>query len=329
MIDKQIILFSLICFIITSTTARDITTNNGKVYKNVDVKAKVNGLTIFHDYGASFENFDNLPKTIQREFHYDKTKADIYEAKLKLKRQQQVAKLAKYQALKKRNQHQADQAKKMIDQQQQTLLAKLKPLIKEKGIPAVLVSQVLYNLDGNPVFASTSLKNQSKIFLVYNKYMLVDEQLYLIKDNTIPVSKKISKLKEQVDKFTKLLTTQQTKIEAWQKLIDSNKEKITKAEQIIREHQDLRTTITTTKRFQKKTYQTKKDVYSDLLKKQRALVIKYMKENKNLKKTTKTLPKKNKSDTKKLKKYNIDYSVLTEALNKFNTEYNRLQPDKP
>ena len=43
---KQIILFSLICSIIASTTARDITTNNGKVYKDVDIKAKINETNI-------------------------------------------------------------------------------------------------------------------------------------------------------------------------------------------------------------------------------------------------------------------------------------------
>lgn len=74
----------MFCTII-SVEARDITTNKGKTYKNIDVKAKVNGLTIFHSLGASFERFDNLPKSIQDEFHYDKAKADLYEKTSSLK----------------------------------------------------------------------------------------------------------------------------------------------------------------------------------------------------------------------------------------------------
>jgi len=63
--------------------ARDITTLDGKVYKEVSIRAKPNGLEIVHSTGVAFVNFKNLPESVWKEFGYDPAKAAEYEEKLK------------------------------------------------------------------------------------------------------------------------------------------------------------------------------------------------------------------------------------------------------
>jgi chromosome segregation ATPase len=285
---------------ILGATARDITTNNGKVYKDVEIKAKSNGITIFHNYGASFEKFDNLPKAIQEEFHYDKAKVKRYEEQLKLKKEKIAKKRAKRLLLLQQRQQEALKAKKLLIQQQKEKIAKIKPLIQQAGQPVTLNRQVLYNLRGKPLFASSKLIGNAKFFLAYEDYMLVNDTVYLVKDNVTSVSNKLTKLTDKVKAFTKSITTKGHKITQLQKRVDVNDEKIAKAQQVI------------------DNYNRNNEADDNIRKTQKRLIRQYTRNNRELNRNIKKAQNRIKLDKKKLKQAEIDFTLLTNGLKQFN-----------
>jgi len=55
-----------------SSLARDLTTNNGDVFKNISVRSKdPTGVNIMHDDGVAFLDFKSLSATDQKDFGYD------------------------------------------------------------------------------------------------------------------------------------------------------------------------------------------------------------------------------------------------------------------
>jgi DNA repair exonuclease SbcCD ATPase subunit len=302
--QKTVCSILIFCTIIT-VSARDITTNNGKTYKDVDVEAKVNGLTIFHSYGASFENFDNLSKAIQEEFHYDKAKADRYKEKLRLKNQKKADKLAKRQALIKQRQAAKKKQQAILAQQYKAKVKVIKPRIIQKGIPVLLTRQVLYNLDGKPLFASTKLVGQAKFFLAHEDYMLVDGKVYLAKDNVTSAGEKLENMEDEIKDFTKTIATKETEIKKLQKSIDSNDDRIKKAQQVI------------------DSFNEDNKHYDELSKTQKRLIKQYAKDNNKLDRDMSKAHRKIKSCTKKLKQSKIKFSSLSDALNEFKAIYDK------
>jgi len=86
----------------SSGLARDLTTNDGDVFKNISVRSKdPTGIRIMHDDGVAFLDFKNLSEADQKDFGFDPaTYADAGKQKFeaaKLRREQ--AKLASLQAI--------------------------------------------------------------------------------------------------------------------------------------------------------------------------------------------------------------------------------------
>jgi hypothetical protein len=71
-----------------SVGARDLKTNSGDVFKNIEVKSKdATGIQIMHDDGVIFLDFKNLSEADQKEFGFDlATYADGWKQKFEAER---------------------------------------------------------------------------------------------------------------------------------------------------------------------------------------------------------------------------------------------------
>ena len=97
------------CFLLAATLllggsglARDLTTNNGDVFKNISVRSKDStGIRIVHDDGVAFLDFKNLSEADQKDFGFDPAayadaeKRNVEAAKLR----REQAELATLQAI--------------------------------------------------------------------------------------------------------------------------------------------------------------------------------------------------------------------------------------
>ncbi len=224
---RKIILGLLGLFTVTLLIARDIKTNDGQTLKHITItKITPIGLEVMHSGGGSFVKFENLSKALQNEFHYDKVKAEKYTAELELKKQKAAKALAAKQQLKELKRQQFLKQQKQLAKQQQEFKHKQRSIILKSGIPVVLSRRILYPVHGKTLFASAKVTGAKEIFLAYNGYMLVNNEIYLVKNNTIDAEKKLAFIKNKIDKQLKVIAKAKKDIAEWEKTIDTNIDRI-------------------------------------------------------------------------------------------------------
>ena len=195
-----------------SLMARDLKTNDGKVYQAINIVGKqVNGLKVVHSKGTHFIKFTELPPDIQEEFGYDEQKSLKYEKYL----EDQVKKRNNL-ATKRKN----DQLKAV------NKTAEVKKDILKNGDLLYFVRKQLINLNGTKQVYN--LPTLGTVCPGNGKYMIYGQRVYRVKDNVIPVDDKIKELNAQVVTFKKEVEACRLDIASYDDKVSLNLNRISK-----------------------------------------------------------------------------------------------------
>ena len=222
---KKHFCFIFILFFAVVLTARDLKTNDGKVYIDIQIiGVKPNGLDIIHTKGAALVPFGKLSKEIQQEFNYNPVAAAEYEHKLEVEKQKKGKELALKR--KQEEEQKKEEAKKRGELAKESL-DKIREKVYSKGVPVTLNRKVLFKIvTGNPIFASSELLGKSSVFPAYGKYMVVNKKVYLVKNNVISLTDKLTEVEEKIPKAEEIVDQLQDIVLKCDQQIDDNIKKI-------------------------------------------------------------------------------------------------------
>lgn len=150
-----------------------------------------------HTFGVVFIEFVDLPIAIQKEFSFNQKNASAFRKKLAKHEKKQAEQLALQIEARRKKKEEAEKNKTELAKQKKSNISKLKQTILQHAIPAFLTRRVLYSMGGRPIPAATLVK-KNLLVPVHGKYMLVNNIIYLVKDNTLKASTLESSLKNRI-----------------------------------------------------------------------------------------------------------------------------------
>ncbi|MCK5835448.1 MAG: hypothetical protein KAG98_06925 [Lentisphaeria bacterium] len=190
--------------------ARDLKTNDGKVYKEINIVGKrSNGLKIVHSKGTSFIKFAELSPDVQAEFGYDAQKSKTLEKQLV----DQKKKKSKLVSKRKKDQLKATNARTKVTED-----------ILKNGDLLYFVKKQLFNLNG-----TKQVFNLPKIGTVCPgnvNFMIYGQKIYRVKGNAITVDRKVKMLTDEVSKLEEKVKTFNSDIKGIQKKVGLNLNRI-------------------------------------------------------------------------------------------------------
>jgi len=165
--------------------ARDITTLDGKLYKDVSIRAKPNGLEIVHSTGVAFVSFKNLPETVRKEFGYDPAKAAEYEEKLKEARKARAKAIAERSAKAAAEKKRKDAERAERERRKAARLAAIREDILLNGDLYCMTSNKLYDENGAKMIYTFTKKGT--LVPGNGRYHLLKNMVHMINSNAVPV----------------------------------------------------------------------------------------------------------------------------------------------
>jgi hypothetical protein len=204
--------------------ARDITTLDGKTYKNVSITPKPNGLQLIHSTGVAFISFKRLPENIRKEFGYDPAQASAYEEKLKKAKARRAKALAEKRAKEAETKKRKDAAKAARDKRTAARLTAIRQDILLNGDLYYLTTNKLYDTNGAKMVFEFAKKGD--LCAGNGQFMILKNRIYMINGNAVPVSAILKSLANEKERLEEDIARIAETMDSGRKQIDANHQRI-------------------------------------------------------------------------------------------------------